>query len=284
MFSNLLSNAIKFTPEEGRVEVQLKRADHHVAVVVSDTGAGIPSDFLPYIFERFQQADTSEKRTHGGLGLGLSIVRNLVEMHGGSVRAASEGEGRGATFTVTMPMLAASSDTSLTAAQATSSERSVYGTERYEDSKDQRDLDLKPDILKGIRVLAIDDQTDTRDLIILALTRYGAEVRACTSATEACKMIKKWKPQVIVSDIGMPGEDGYDLMRKVRTLTPKSGGNIPAIALTGYAGAVDESKAYAAGYQVHMTKPVELRELAATIAKLSGRQKDVTDMYLAADG
>jgi two-component system CheB/CheR fusion protein len=281
---NLLTNAIKFTPEEGRVEVQLKRADHHVAVVVSDTGAGIPSDFLPYIFERFQQADTSEKRTHGGLGLGLSIVRNLVEMHGGNVRAESEGEGQGASFTVTIPILAASRETSLPASQAVSSERSVYGTEVYEDSKDQRDLDLKPDILKGIRVLAIDDQADTRDLIVLALTRYGAEVRACTSVTEACKMIKKWKPEVIVSDIGMPGEDGYDLTRKIRALTPKNGGNIPAIALTGYAGAVDESKAYAAGYQVHLTKPVNLRELAATIAKLSGRRKDFTDISKRASG
>lgn len=280
VFSNLLSNAIKFTDDEGRVEVQLEPAGKNVSVAISDTGAGIRSDFLPHIFERFRQADTSEKRTYGGLGLGLSIVRNLVEMHGGSVSAASEGDGRGATFMVTIPVLAASSDTSLTASQATSSERSVYGTESYKDSKGQRDSDLKPDILNGIRVLAIDDQPDTRDLIILALTRYGAEVRACTSAAEACKMIEKWKPEVIVSDIGMPGEDGYDLMRKVRALTPKSGGNIPAIALTGYAGAVDASKAYAAGYQVHMTKPVELRELVATIAKLSGRQKDVTQICI----
>jgi two-component system CheB/CheR fusion protein len=274
VFSNLLSNAIKFTADEGRVEVQLKPARTNVSVAISDTGAGIRSDFLPHIFERFRQADTSEKRAHGGLGLGLSIVRNLVEMHGGSVRAASEGEGRGATFTVVMPMLAASSYTSLTGSQATSYERAVYGTGRYEDSKDHRDLDLKSDTLKGIRVLAIDDQTDTRDLITLALTRYGAEVRACASAAEACKMIENWKPEVIVSDIGMPGEDGYDLLRKVRALTPKGGGNIPAIALTGYAAAVDQSKAYAAGYQVHMTKPVELRELVATIAKLSGRRKE----------
>ncbi|MFN2533290.1 MAG: chemotaxis protein CheB [Pyrinomonadaceae bacterium] len=265
---NLLTNAIKFTPKEGRVEVQLKRADHHVAVVVSDTGTGISSDFLPYVFERFQQADTSEKRMHGGLGLGLSIVRNLVELHGGSVSATSDGKGRGASFTVTIPILTISSRVSAPSFEEVSSQRSVYA-EHYQNSEDRQHLDLKPDILKGVRVLAVDDQPDTRDLIIVALTRYGAEVRACTSAVEACKLIENWKPEVIVSDIGMPGEDGYDLMRKVRALTPKSGGNIPAIALTGYASAVDESKAFAAGYQVHMTKPVELRELAATVAKLA---------------
>lgn len=135
---------------------------------------------------------------------------------------------------------------------------------------------MKSDTLKGVRVLAVDDQADTRDLIILALTRYGAEVRACTSANKASEMIPEWKPDVIVSDIGMPHEDGYDLIRKIRALTPESGGQIPAIALTGYAAAVDESKAYAAGYQVHMTKPVALRELAATVAQLAGRSKYLT--------
>lgn len=274
---NLLTNAIKFTPNEGRVEVQTKALGTHVAIVISDTGAGIPADFLPYVFERFQQADASEKRTQGGLGLGLSIVRNLAEMHGGSVRAESEGEGRGARFTVTLPTLALSAATpSLLSSQDGNPEFSVSRQERYrEDSEDQH-LDLKPDILKGVRILAVDDQADTRDLIILALTRYGAQVRACTSAIEACTMMKKWKPEVIVSDIGMPDEDGYDLMRKIRALAPEDGGTIPAVALTGYAGAVDESKAYAAGYQVHMTKPVELRELAATVAQLAGRSKDLT--------
>jgi CheY-like chemotaxis protein/anti-sigma regulatory factor (Ser/Thr protein kinase) len=274
---NLLTNAIKFTPNEGRVDVQTKSMGTHVAIVISDTGAGIPANFLPYVFERFQQADASEKRTHGGLGLGLSIVRNLAEMHGGSVSAESEGEGRGARFTVTLPTLAASGVTaSLLASQDGNPEFSISEKERHrEDSEEQR-FDLEPDILKGVRILAVDDQADTRDLIILALTRYGAEVRACTSAIEACTMIKKWKPEVIVSDIGMPDEDGYDLMRKIRALTPEGGGTIPAVARTGYAGAVDESKAYAAGYQVHMTKPVELRELAATVAKLAGRSKDLT--------
>src|SRR4030095_1841112 len=176
----------------------------------SDTGVGIPADFLPYIFERFQQADTSEKRTHGGLGLGLSIVRNLAEMHGGSVSAESEGEGRGARFTVTLPTLAASGVTpSLLASQDGNPELSVSEPDPYREDPEAQHLDLKPDILKGARVLAVDDQADTRELIILALTRYGAEVKACTSAVEACAMIKTWKPDVIVSDIGMPDEDGY---------------------------------------------------------------------------
>jgi len=274
---NLLTNAIKFTPNEGRVNVQLERYDSHAAVVVSDTGVGISSDFLPHIFERFQQADTSEKRTHGGLGLGLSIVRNLVEMHGGSVIAESEGEGLGARFTVTLPTLAASGVmSSLLAAQDRNPEFSAAGQERCREDYKEKHLDLEPDILKGARVLAVDDQADTRDLIILALTRYGAEVRACTNAVDALRMIEAWKPKVIVSDIGMPGEDGYELMRKVRALTPECGGTIPAVALTGYAGPADESKAYAAGYQVHMTKPVELRELAAIVGGLAGRSKDLT--------
>jgi CheY-like chemotaxis protein len=198
-------------------------------------------------------------------------------MHGGSVSAESEGSGRGAKFTVALPLLAVSAATnSLSASENVSSDLAVSGRRRDEDSEKQQEVDLKSDILKGVRVLAVDDQADTRDLIILALTRYGAQVRACTSATEACKMIQQWKPEVIVSDIGMPGEDGYDLMRTIRALSPESGGQIPAVALTGYASLVDESKAYVAGYQVHMTKPVELRELATTVAKLSSRQKDTT--------
>jgi len=274
---NLLTNAIKFTPNEGRVEVQTKSAGTHVAIVISDTGAGSPADFLPYVFERFHQEDASEKRMHGGLGLGLSIVRNLAEMHGGSVTAESEGEGRGARFTVTLPTLAASGVTlSLLASQDCNLDFSDPGQERYPEDSEEEHLDLEPDILKGVRILAVDDQADTRELIILALSRYGAEVRACSSAIEACTMIENWKPEVIVSDIGMPGEDGYDLMRKIRALTPESGGTIPAVALTGYAGAVDASKAYAAGYQVHMTKPVELFELAATVASLAGRPEDLT--------
>jgi PAS domain S-box-containing protein len=272
---NLLSNAVKFTPKRGRVEVELKRMGTEIVIVVMDTGAGISPDFLPHIFERFQQADTSEKRVHGGLGLGLSIVRHLVEMHGGSVRAESEGEGRGTTFVVTLPVLAVSGVTSsnpesqLADSEPRSSDSRHWNNDR---AAGQPALDLRSDILSGLKVLAIDDQPDTRDLIIVALTRYGAEVKACTSATEALKTIQEWKPQVIVSDIGMPDEDGYDLMRKVRALDADGVGGIPAVALTGYAGAENESKARSAGYQVHIAKPVELRELITTIAKLSQRE------------
>ena len=273
---NLLSNAVNFTPKRGRVEVELKRIGTDVVMVVRDTGAGIRPDFLPYIFERFQQADTSEKRVHGGLGLGLSIVRNLVQMHGGSVRAESEGEGRGTTFIVSLPIIAVSGVTieRPESELADSESRSSDGIQGHNDraAEQQPGFDLKSDILSGLRVLTVDDQPDTRDLIILALTRYGAEVRSCMSATEALSMIQEWKPEIIVSDIGMPGGDGYDLMRKVRALDADGIGQIPAVALTGYAGAEDELKARSAGYQVHIAKPVELRELVATLAKLSHRE------------
>jgi two-component system, chemotaxis family, CheB/CheR fusion protein len=273
---NLLSNAVNFTPKRGRVEVELKRIETDVVIIVRDTGAGIPPDFLPYIFERFQQADTSEKRVQGGLGLGLSIVRNLVQMHGGSVRAESEGEGRGTTFFVTLPIIAVSGMTDyLPESQLTDSDsRPSDNIQRHDDHAAGRQpaFDFKSDILSGLRVLAVDDQPDTRDLIVLALTRYGAEVKTCMSATEALSVIREWKPEVIVSDIGMPDEDGYNLMRKIRALDPDGVDPIPAVALTGYAGAEDESKARSAGYQVHIAKPVELRELVATIAKLSNRE------------
>jgi len=268
---NLLTNAIKFTQKEGKVEVQLERSGTHVTVVVSDTGSGIPSDFLPYIFERFRQADTSEKRSHGGLGLGLSIVRNLVEMHGGRVSAESKGEGRGSSFTVTLPIMAVSGvTTSLPASIDERPEASVPEEKRDDkDSAGPQELRLNSSILSGVRILTVDDQADTRDLIVLALARYGAEVRACTSASEAFGILQEWNPAVLVSDIGMPEEDGYDLIRKIRTLPPEVGGQIPAVALTGYAGPLDISKAYAAGYQAHLTKPVALSELAATIVNLS---------------
>ncbi|MDX6557964.1 MAG: hypothetical protein QOF72_1013 [Blastocatellia bacterium] len=269
VFWNLLTNAIKFTPKRGRIEVQLERSGSSVSVVVSDNGSGIPANFLPLIFDRFQQADTSARRTHGGLGLGLSIVRNLVEMHGGTIRAESEGENLGATFTVTLPLIAILGVTNdgLEASDAVSESRLA----EEELLARSRELDLGSDSLRGVKVLAVDDQSDTHDLIILALTRYGAEVRASTSVSAALKMIQDWQPDVLVSDIGMPGEDGYDLIRKIRALDPKNGGRIPALALTGYASLADESKARAAGYQTHMAKPVELRKLAERIVQLSGR-------------
>ena len=186
-------------------------------------------------------------------------------------------------FTVTLPILAVTGKVGFQqASRDASSELPGHGKTPHEgEPEEHEDWDLEPELLSGVKVLAVDDQADTRDLIIIALTRYGAEVRACASVIEACKMIKKWQPHVIVSDIGMPDEDGYDLMRKIRELAPERGGQIPAIALTGYAASADESKAYAAGYQVHITKPAELRELAKTVAKLSDREStpDMTSAH-----
>ncbi|HEX6045692.1 MAG TPA: response regulator [Pyrinomonadaceae bacterium] len=227
--------------------------------MISDTGEGIAPDFLPHIFERFRQADTSSKRRHGGLGVGLSIVRSLVEIHGGSVRAVSDGPGKGATFVVAFPIIGLSDADVLGAPE--------FGS-RWKQKTPVGEDDLQPHLLEGIKVLAVDDQQDTRELILLALKRYGAEVRVADSASSALETLTGWKPNVIVSDIGLPEMDGYDFIRALRTKETE-GNRIPAIALTGYAGAVDESKALSAGYELHFSKPINLDELALTIAKLS---------------
>ena len=263
---NLLSNAVKFTPKNGRIEVKLEVAGKHLNVIISDTGEGIDPEFLPFIFERFRQADTSSKRMHGGLGLGLSIVRSLVEMHGGEVYAASRGKGQGATFTLSFPAMAVSDLEGTTGATSDASEELL--ARRWKQTENVSADDLRPDLLRGLRVLTVDDQQDTRELITIALGRYGAEVRASHSASAALKMIREWKPDVVVSDIGLPEMDGYDFMRRLRALET-NGERIPAIAVTGYAGAVDESKALNAGYEVHLSKPIELSELANAIARLS---------------
>jgi signal transduction histidine kinase len=259
---NLLSNAVKFTPPEGRVEVELNVVGTQLEIVVRDTGEGIEPAFLPYIFERFRQADTSAKRMHGGLGLGLSIVNSLVAMHSGSVRAESEGKGTGATFIVTLPSISELLHTTEPSAVAP-------GYWQQNGSIDKTE-DLKPDVLVGLRVLTVDDQQDTRELITLALGRYGAEVRTSDSASMALQMIADWKPDVVVSDIGLPEMDGYDFMRRLREIEG-DGERIPAIAVTGYAGAVDESKALNAGFALHLSKPIELNELAKAIARVSRR-------------
>lgn len=265
---NLLTNAIKFTPKGGRVVVELKRSASDVKIIVTDNGEGIPPEFLPQIFERFQQGDSSSKRMHGGLGLGLSIVRTLIRMHGGSVQGESEGKGRGATFTVSLPLMEGTPPDGLDVDFESLMPRIEQASE---DGDDKAAGNLKTNVLSGLRVLAVDDQLDTRELITLTLTRHGAEVRACKSVAETLRMIQDWRPEIIVSDIGMPGEDGYDLIRKIRALKLEDGGRIPAIALTGYAGADDELKARAAGYQVQLTKPIDLRVLTSTIAELAGR-------------
>jgi len=251
---NLLSNAVKFTRKDGHVEVELNSVGSHVEIVVRDTGEGIEPEFLPYIFERFRQADTSAKRSHGGLGLGLSIVSSLVAMHSGDIRAESDGKGKGATFIVTLPLI-----TEL-----------VRPTEPIAAGYSQSIAELNLDVLSGLKVLTVDDQQDTREMITLALGRYGAEVRVSDSASTALKMIEDWKPDVVVSDIGLPEMDGYDFMRRLREIEG-DGERIPAIAVTGYAGVVDESKALDAGYALHLSKPIELNELAKAIARVSGR-------------
>lgn len=259
---NLLSNAVKFTPKKGRVQVELKVVGRNFEIVVSDRGEGIEPEFLPHIFERFRQADTSAKRKHGGLGVGLSIVRSLVEMHGGEVSASSEGAGKGATFVVKFPIIGLSDADDAGTLETPS---------RWKQNTADDDLaDLEPDLLAGVKVLAIDDQHDTLELIKLALMRYGADVRVADSASFALDTVAAWQPNVIVSDIGLPGMDGYDFIRALRTIEG-NGKRIPAIALTGYAGAIDESKALNAGYELHLSKPIDLNELALTIARLSGR-------------
>ncbi|HVF89261.1 MAG TPA: GAF domain-containing protein [Blastocatellia bacterium] len=254
---NLLSNAVKFSPRGGRVQVRLERINSHIEITVSDTGKGISRDFLPWVFDRFRQADSSASRTHGGLGLGLAIVRHLVELHGGTVHAYSEGEGKGAIFTVTLPLL--------------------LGVSRHpqidpEHPAEDQILSLESvPSLHGLRVLVIDDEADARELLKAMLIPCGAEVLTASSAAEAIEGVKEWKPDLIVSDIGMPGEDGYSLIRRVRALESKESGNIPAIALTAYARSEDRIRVLASGYQLHLPKPVEVQELAMAIASLSGR-------------
>ena len=238
-------------------------------LIIRDTGEGIDQEFLPYIFERFRQADTSSKRVHGGLGLGLSIVSSLVNLHGGEVHAASGGKGKGATFTVTLPMLSLS-ELEVLGEVSPEVSAQLLNLRQQQNGASDRNAELYPDLLKGLRVLTVDDQQDTRELITIALARYGAEVKASDSASTALQLIKEWKPHVVVSDIGLPGMDGYDFMRQVRELE-SDGERIPAIAVTGYAGAVDESKALDAGYEVHLSKPIELNKLVTVIAKVSNR-------------
>lgn len=241
---NLLSNAIKFTPSGGLVRVLLERVESMAQIVVSDTGMGIHPNFLPYVFESFRQADASITRNHGGLGLGLAIVRHLVELHGGTIQAASAGEGKGATFTVQLPL--------------SGHQPSVMGEPNR----------LTSIQLDGIKVLVVDDEPDSREFLAFVLEGSGAKVMEVGSATEALEALKVFKPDILLSDIGMPEEDGYTFLRKVRTLPSESVRQIPAIALTAYARAEDRSLARAAGFQRHLSKPIEAEQLLRAIATL----------------
>jgi PAS domain S-box-containing protein len=258
---NLLSNAVKFTSAGGQITIRLELEGASVMITVNDTGEGIEPEFLPFVFDRFRQFEGRPARIHGGLGLGLAIVRHLVELHGGTVSAASRGRGQGATFAVTLP---------LTASRKESGEA---GRDRQAGAGEiPQNHAPSPDHLRDLRVLVADDEPDARDLFSLTLTSYGAEVMACASAAEALRMLDEWHPDVLVFDIGMPVEDGYELMRKVRAREPERGGLIPAIALTAYARAEDARRALEAGYQAHVPKPVAPNELAMVVASLAGRR------------
>ena len=262
IFWNLISNAIKFTHLGGWIEIRLERADSHVEVKVSDSGIGIDEDFLPHVFDRFRQADSSTTREHRGLGLGLSIVRHLVELHGGTVSAESAGEGKGAVFTVRLPLAAKVEAKSLTESESVSDSNQT---------QEERGGSANAPDMSGLRVLVVDDEPDTLEILCLALKRYGAQVRAAASSADALAAFLEWKPDVLVSDIGLPGEDGFDLIAKIRTLSSEQGGNIPAVALTAYVRNEDRQLALASGYQTHIPKPVDPATLAAAVADLAGR-------------
>lgn len=251
---NLLTNAIKFTLEGGRVAIALERNASHVEIIVNDTGQGIDPAFLPHVFDRFRQSDPSSTRRHGGLGLGLAIVRQLVELHGGTVKGMSPGAGQGATFKVILPLLS--------------------GNHEPGDAEMMRPLvmsNLLPDwqpSLNELRVLVVDDEPDARALVAVMLTGRGAEVVSVGSAVEALAEIERRRFDVLVLDIGMPEMDGYALIREIRRLPAERGGSIPAVALTAYAGVEDRMRVLSAGYQMHLPKPVEPAELTTVVANL----------------
>src|SRR6266550_39102 len=252
IFWNLFSNAIKFTPEGGCVRVEVKQHGSQVRVAVSDSGIGITPEFLPYIFDRFRQADGSTTRVHGGLGLGLSIVKHLVQLHEGSVAVESPGKDQGTTFTVTLP--SAPAESTNTIEKAAPAEREGNGLPAGFSK-----------ILDGLRILVVDDEADSRELVTAILTRCGSEVKCCESTAEALMTFREWKPDLLVSDIGMPKDDGYALIKKLRKLKLKRAKEIPAIALTAYATDDDRARALSAGFQMHVAKPIEPEALVRSI-------------------
>jgi signal transduction histidine kinase len=252
---NLVMNAVKFTPGGGRIQVDLRRVNARVEIVVADTGRGIAPDVLPFIFDRFRQGDSSSTRAHGGLGLGLALVKHLVELHGGTVAARSPGEGQGATFVVSLPL--------------TTAEPGAPGDRRQSTA---RSLDLPPTArLAGLRILVVDDDRDAIDLASAILAAAGATVTSAGSAREAFETFRTWRPDVIVSDIEMPEEDGYTLIRKIRSLDEQDRSEIPAVALTAYGRPHDRALALTAGFNMHVRKPVDPAELTMIIASLVSR-------------
>jgi PAS domain S-box-containing protein len=258
VFWNLLINSVKFTPQGGRVDVTLARVEGQVEIRVRDTGQGINKEFLPYVFDRFRQADASITRMHGGLGLGLAIVRHLVEAHGGAVRVESEGEGRGATFIVSLPRLETQAETQRIAGAAATDEKSKPTPPLVQDAE----------ALKGLRVLVVDDDSDTRDWLTTVLESSGGDVTSVESAEQALTELERLRPDLLISDIGMPEEDGYVMIRKVRALAAERGGLTLAAALTAYAGDEARRQSLKAGFQVHLSKPIDPGELVTAIRNL----------------
>ena len=259
---NLLSNAIKFTPKGGKVQILLSPVNSMIQITVTDTGQGMNPEFLPHVFERFRQADASTTRLHGGLGLGLAIVRHLVELHGGRVQADSPGEKQGATFTVSLPLAA-----------VCSSEPTDFRELRDKIDVSRSDVEKLNNVqlisIRGLKVMVVDDDPSAREVIGRVLEEAKAQVATAASVEEALDLMGRFQPDVLVSDIGLPGQDGYDLIRQVRALSEERGGNIPAIALTALARPEDRARALAAGYQCHVAKPVEPRKLTEIVAGLA---------------
>ena len=275
IFWNLLSNAIKFTPKAGRVQVILERVNSHLEVSVIDNGPGIAPEFLPFLFDRFRQADSSITRQHGGLGLGLAIVKQLVELHGGNVRVRSGGAETGSTFVVSLPLTVMHTETIPGPMVGTA--HTVEKERRHPQASGGGPAPVllpgeRPD-LRDVKVVVVDDEADARALVTRLLEDCGARVSAAGSAEEAFSLVQEKRPAVLVSDIGMPGMDGYTLIRKVRTLGPEHGGGTPAVALTAYARSEDRMRAVMAGFQMHVAKPVEAAELLTMVASLAGRMK-----------
>jgi PAS domain S-box-containing protein len=251
---NLVSNAIKFTPFQGAVDVRLSRTESHAFIRVTDTGQGIRPEFLPYVFDRFRQADASTTRKHGGLGIGLAIVKHITELHGGSVKAESAGEGMGASFTVSLPL---------------ASYAEPLSGEGIEGDQGSRLGEVAS--LRGLKALVVDDEADSRNLVRRVLEGTDAEVVTAASSSEAMDELRRSRPDILISDIGMPGEDGFQLMRRIRALGSDAGGSIPAVALTAFARPEDRLRAALSGYQVHLAKPIDPTELIAVVASLTGR-------------
>ena len=256
VLTNLLSNAVKFTPKGGRVQVTSERVNSHIEIVVADTGVGIEPNLLPYIFDRFRQGEGAVNREYRGLGLGLAIARHVVELHGGTITGKSAGSRKGSTFVIQLPVNIAALSAGSDVEERTHPCNGDGGDSRMPS-------------LCGLKVLVVDDDTDARDVIAAILSEAGADVAAAESAAQGMDLVSRWKPDVLISDIGMPGEDGYSLIRRIRSLPAEQGGGIPAVALTAFARTQDRLKSLSAGYQMHIPKPVEPLELVTVIASVT---------------